>query len=52
MAVLNEVLPGVADRLRANPLSRTMTFTTMAKVSDGMISEDVLKALDEKLKVL
>ena len=51
-AAINEVLPGVADRLRANPLSRNMTFTAMVKVSGGMISEDMLKTLDEKLKVL
>jgi len=51
-AVINEVLPGVADRLKANPLSHNMTMALMAKVSGGMISEEALQALDSRLQAL
>lgn len=51
-AVINEVLPGVADRLKANPLSHNMTMALMAKVSDGMISEEALQNLDSRLRKL
>lgn len=52
VAALNEVLPGVADRLRANPMAHSMTFAMMAKVSGGMIPEAALQALDAKLNAL
>lgn len=52
VAALNEVLPGVAERLCANPMAHSMTFAMMAKVSGGMIPEAALQALDAKLKAL
>lgn len=51
-AVINEVLPSVADRLKANPLSHNMTMALMAKVSGGAISEQSMEALDAKLREL
>lgn len=51
-AVINEVLPGVADRLKANPLSHNMTMALMTKVPGGMISGEALQHLDARLREL
>lgn len=51
-AVMDEVLPGIADRLAANPASRSMTMAMMVKVSGGAIPEEKLKELDVRLKIL
>ncbi len=50
--VLEELLPGVAGRMRKNPASRSMTMATMAKFSGGAISEEALRELDIRLKIL
>lgn len=50
--VLEELLPGVADRMRANPASRSMTMAMMAKFSGGAVSEEALQELDVRLKIL
>ena len=50
--VLNELLPGMADRLKANPMSRSMTMAMMASLSGGAVSESALKELDVRLKIL
>lgn len=52
VAVLNRFVPGVADRMRANPMSGTMSLRMIAQYTKGILSEEVLYKIDNELQLL
>lgn len=52
MAVVNSFLPGIEQKMQANPMGGTLSLRMVAQFTKGMIPESVLCAIDEELNKL
>ena len=52
VAILDRFLPGVSEKLRANPMGRTLSLRMVAQFTQGMISEESLQSIDAELQRL
>lgn len=52
MAVLDRYLPGLAEKLQANPMGGTLSLRMVAQFAKEMVSESALCAIDEELNKL